>query len=134
MKESNALLLFDGVCNLCNGFVQFVLLRDPKGYFHFAPLQSDLGKETLRQANLPEEALSTVVLVEHGKVYTHSTVALRTVRHLSGLWPLLYVFVIVPRPIRDWVYNWVAQNRYRWFGKREACMMPRPEWKERFVA
>ena len=126
-------LLFDGVCNLCNGFVQFVLPRDPQGYYKFASLQSDYGQNLLRRAGLPTDEISTVVLCENGRFYTHSDVGLRVVRHLSGLWPLLYALVIVPKPLRNAVYNWIARNRYRWFGKRESCMVPTLAYKSRFV-
>lgn len=132
-KQHHPIIYFDGVCNLCNGAVQFALKRDTKGVFRFAALQSDAGQHILDRVGLPREALKTIVLVEGDTIYTHSTAALRAARHLSGLWPLLYAFIVVPRPIRDGVYNWIARNRYRWFGRTEACMMPRPEWKGRFL-
>ncbi len=127
------ILLFDGVCNLCNGFVQFVIKRDPKGKFLFAALQSEVGQALLQQANMPTEELSTVVLYENRKFYTHSSVPLLVVRKFGGAWPLLYGLVIVPKFIRDRIYNWIARNRYRWFGKRESCMIPTPELKSRFL-
>ena len=133
LPEGHGILLFDGVCNLCNGFVQFVIPRDPKGYYKFVSLQSETGKAILEQYGLSTDELSTVVLVENGKVYTHSGVALKIVKHLSGLWPLLQVFWIIPRFIRDAIYRWVARNRYKWFGKREACWMPTPELQSRFM-
>ena len=132
-NATHPIVYFDGVCNLCNGAVQFVLKRDKKGVFRFAALQSEEGQELLARIGLSGEALKTIVLVEDGTVYTHSTAALRLARRLSGLWPLLYVFILVPRPVRDGVYNWIARNRYRWFGRTESCMLPRPEWKERFL-
>ena len=128
-----ALVLFDGVCNLCQGSVQFILLRDPKGRFRFASLQSDEGRRRLAEHGLNAESLNSVVLIEDGKVFRRSTAALRIARHLSGAWPLAAVFWIVPRPLRDLVYDFVARNRYRWFGKTEACMVPRPEWRARFL-
>lgn len=127
------ILLFDGVCNLCNGFVQFVINRDPKGKFRFAALQSEIGQTLLKKANMPTEELSTVVLYENDKFYTHSSVPLRVVKKFGGAWPLLYGLVIVPKFIRDGIYNWIARNRYRWFGKRESCMIPTPELKSRFL-
>ncbi|MCB0641743.1 MAG: thiol-disulfide oxidoreductase DCC family protein [Phaeodactylibacter sp.] len=133
LPEGHGILLFDGVSNLCNGFVQFVIPRDPKGYYKFVSLQSETGKAILEQYGLSTDELSTVVLVENGKVYTHSGVALKIVKHLSGLWPLLQVFWIIPRFIRDAIYRWVARNRYKWFGKREACWMPTPELQSRFM-
>lgn len=138
MEKSNqarqpAILLFDGVCNLCNGFVQFVLLRDPTETFKFASLQSDFGRQKMAELGLNPEQLDTVIMVENGKAYTHSDVPLRVVRKMPGLWPLLSIFVIIPKFIRDPIYNWIARNRYRWFGKRKSCMLPRPEWKDRFL-
>ncbi len=127
------ILLFDGVCNLCNGSVQFVIRLDPKGKFRFAALQSEVGQKLLKQANMSTDELSTVVLYENGKFYTHSDVPLRVVRQFGGAWVLLYALVIVPKFVRNIIYNWIARNRYRWFGKRESCMIPTPELKSRFL-
>ncbi|HMO40400.1 MAG TPA: thiol-disulfide oxidoreductase DCC family protein [Saprospiraceae bacterium] len=127
------ILLFDGVCNLCNGFVQFVIRRDPHGKFLFAALQSEIGRQLLRQAQLPTDEISTVVLYDKGQFYTHSDVGLRVFRQMGGLWPVLYGLMIVPKFIRDRIYNWIARNRYRWFGQRETCMIPTPELKARFL-
>jgi predicted DCC family thiol-disulfide oxidoreductase YuxK len=126
-------VLFDGVCNLCNGSVQFILKHDPKGYFKFAALQSTAGAEILKYFNLSTTDFDTFVFVERGKPYLRSSAALRVARGLSGLWPLLYAFVIIPAPLRDLGYRWVARNRYRWFGKRDTCMIPSPELKARFL-
>lgn len=133
MKSATAIVLFDGVCNLCDQSVQFIIQRDPKQRYQFAPLQSDLAKELLQEHQLNPKDLERAVLIENGKAYTHSTASLRVVRHLSGAWPLLYVFILVPRFIRDAVYRWVARNRYRWFGKKEACAMPTAENRARFL-
>lgn len=127
------ILLFDGVCNLCNGFVQFVIKRDPEGIFRFASLQSEIGQTLLAQAQMPTKEISTVVLYEGGKFYTHSDVGLRVFRKMGGAWSLLYGLMIIPKFIRDGIYNWIARNRYRWFGKRESCMIPTPELKSRFL-
>jgi predicted DCC family thiol-disulfide oxidoreductase YuxK len=124
-------LLFDGVCTLCNGFVRFVIERDPAGRFRFAPLQSDAAGRLL--GNAPQPRPDSLVLVEDGRVFTRSTAALRVARGLRFPWPLAYVFVAVPRPLRDWVYDAVARNRYRWFGRREVCMVPPPELRSRFL-
>jgi predicted DCC family thiol-disulfide oxidoreductase YuxK len=132
-EAAQGLILFDGVCNLCNTSVQFILLRDKKGYFAFAPLQSAVGQAVMAHHKLPTEALESVLLLENGRLYTHSTAALRIARRLTGLWPILYVGVIIPKILRDGLYHWIARNRYRWFGKQEACIMPRPEWKNRFL-
>lgn len=126
-------LLFDGVCNLCNASVQWVLLHDRKGVFRFAALQSDTGQALLQKWGRPTEDFDSVVLADGDRLLIHSDVPLEIVRRIGGWWSLLYAFKIIPRPIRDGVYHWIARNRYRWFGKRESCMLSRPEWKERFV-
>ena len=121
-------ILFDGVCNLCNGIVRFVLARDPAGRFRFASLQSAAARRLLG-----DPPLETIVLVEGDAVFQKSAAALRIARKLRFPWPLLYTFMIVPRPIRDLIYEWVARNRYAWFGKRGSCMVPSPEVKNRFL-
>jgi predicted DCC family thiol-disulfide oxidoreductase YuxK len=133
MEDNKSLLLFDGVCNLCNSSVQFILLRDKKDRFRFASLQSDYGQNLLREHNLPTESFNSLVLVENDKIYQKSTAALRIARKLKGLWPLLFAFIIIPPFIRNFVYDIIAKNRYRWFGKKEECMLPRPEWKQKFL-
>lgn len=130
---NSPILLFDGVCNLCNASVQWVIRRDPQGIFRFAPLQSETGQSLLRQSGLSSEHFDTVVLVDGDRILTRSDAALEIARRLGGLWSLLAVFRWVPRPVRNAVYDWIARHRYRWFGKTEACMIPRPEWKKRFV-
>ncbi|MEM1320219.1 MAG: thiol-disulfide oxidoreductase DCC family protein [Bacteroidota bacterium] len=133
LNSGKSILLFDGVCNLCNSSVQFILLRDAKAQFHFAAIQSEVGQQLLKHFDLGKEELKSLVLIENGRAYLRSTAALRCARHLGSAWPLAYAFVIIPRPIRDAVYNWIASNRYRWFGRQESCMLPRPEWKGRFL-
>jgi predicted DCC family thiol-disulfide oxidoreductase YuxK len=127
------ILLFDGMCKLCNQSVQWLLLHDKKGLFHYASLQSDLGQKLLQEYGLDPECLDSAVLVEKDKVLLRSDVALAMVRHLGLPWSLAYAFKIIPRPIRDAVYNWVAHNRYRWFGRQDSCLLPRPEWEARFL-
>jgi len=127
------IILFDGVCNLCNSSVQFIIKRDKKNQFLFASLQSRTGQEYLRKFNLPADTFNSFLLVEDDHYYTRSTSALRIARSLSGGWPLLYAFMIVPRFIRDAVYNLIAKNRYKWFGKREACWVPTPDLKKKFL-
>ncbi len=127
------IILFDGVCNLCSGAVRFVIKRDKKNYFKFASLQSEAGKQILRENNLPEDASDSFLFVENKKVFDRSTAALTVVKHLKSLWPLLYGFIIIPRFIRDWIYNFIARNRYRWFGKMDECMLPTPELQARFL-
>lgn len=130
--DPGAVILFDGVCNLCNGAVTFIIDRDPDAHFRFAPLQSEVGRALLGDA-APSEALQSIVLLEGGERYTHSDAALRVARRLRGPWPLLYGLILLPRPLRDRLYTWVAENRYRWFGKRDACRLPTPELKGRFL-
>lgn len=137
-EEPQAVVLFDGVCNLCQGSVNFIIDRDPKSHFRFAPLQGQRAAALLvshgRKALAAGADPDSIVLLEGGKVYEHSTAALRIARRLSGLWPLLYyLFIWIPRPIRDVVYRFIARNRYRWFGKTEACRMPTPALKARFL-
>jgi len=132
-NNDHPILLFDGVCNLCNGFVQFVIKRDPEGQFRFAPLQSDFAKDLLKTHNIPSDHMDTVVLVENGKAYVRSDVALRMALKFGGLWPVFSVFRILPLFIRDTIYNFIAKNRYRWFGEEDQCMIPTPELKSRFL-
>jgi predicted DCC family thiol-disulfide oxidoreductase YuxK len=130
---SHALVLFDGVCNLCQGTVGFLLPRDRKGTLRFASLQSETGHRESLAHGLDASALDSVVLIEGGRAYTKSSAALRIARHLRGAWPLFTVLRIVPRFLRDPVYDWIARHRYRWFGKTESCLLPRPEWRDRFL-
>lgn len=130
--ESQALVFFDGVCNLCNGAVRFIIDRDPASQFRFASLQGEQARRLLADDRDSPE-LSTIVLIEDGKRYARSGAALRIARRLSGGWPLLYLFIAVPRPLRDVVYDWVARNRYRWFGRTDACHVPTPAERLRFV-
>jgi len=127
-------ILFDGVCNLCNATVQFVVARDPRGRFRFAALQSAAARQLLQRHDAAPADLGTVVLVDGEHRYTKSDAVLRVVRHLSGAWPVLSVLRLVPRPLRDAVYDWVARNRYDWFGRRRTCMVPTPELRTRFLA
>lgn len=127
------LLLFDGHCNLCNGAVQWVLSRDKQGIFSFASLQSKTGQHIQRTHQLDPSQLDSMVLVKDGKAYTQSNAALKTAASLGGSYKLANLFLIIPSFIRNSVYNFIARNRYRWYGKSEACWMPRPEWKERFL-
>jgi predicted DCC family thiol-disulfide oxidoreductase YuxK len=132
-NNGHALVLFDGVCNLCNGAVNFIIDHDPDGHFRFAPLQSDVAQEHLRGTPAAGTTLDTIVLVEDGTPYVRSTAALRIARRLTAPWPLLYLFIAIPRPLRDAVYTWIAHNRYDWFGKRDACRLPTPDLKARFL-
>jgi len=133
METNNPIILFDGVCNLCNGAVQFVIRNDKKKLFRFAALQSEAGIELSKKHKLPTDSMKTFILIENNQVYTRSTAALRVGKMLGGALALGYVFIIVPPVIRDGVYNWIAKNRYRWFGKKESCMIPTPDLRERFL-
>jgi len=127
------LVLFDGVCNLCNSGVQFIIKHDRKKQFRFASLQSEMGKRILAQNQLPSDKLDTFIFVDNNKIYTRSTAALRIARKLGGFWKLAYANIIIPRFIRDGIYNFISRNRYKWFGKQEECMVPTPDLRERFV-
>lgn len=128
------ILLFDGVCNLCNGSVQFIITRDVKKEFLFASLQSEKGQELLKKFNLPTQDFDSFVLIKNDKYYTKSTAALLVFSSFGGLWSLLKVLLIFPAFIRNLVYTLVAKNRYRWFGKQESCWLPTPELKSRFLS
>lgn len=126
-------LLFDGVCNLCNGAVQFVIKRNKAENIVFASLQSTVGKELLLENNLPADFLNSFVFLDDKKLYTKSSAALRVSKYLSGAWPVLQVFLLIPKFIRDSVYTIIAKNRYRWFGKMNNCWIPTRELKSRFL-
>jgi predicted DCC family thiol-disulfide oxidoreductase YuxK len=132
-KHEHLVILFDGVCNLCNGSVNFIIKRDRKNRFRFASMQSDEGEKIINHFGLSSISESTMILIEGSKVHTKSTAALLIAKNLSGLWPLLYIFSIIPKPIRDFAYGIVARNRYSWFGKRESCMIPTDELKRKFL-
>lgn len=117
-------ILFDGVCNLCSGWVQFVSKRDPNKKFNFSSLQSEYSAKRLKELNYQGTELSSIIYIKEGKVYSQSTAVLNIVSELSWGWPLLYVFIIVPKFIRDFVYDFVARNRYRWFGEKDVCEIP----------
>ena len=133
----DAVILFDGVCNLCNSSVNFVIDRDSAGRFKFSALQAPEAAPYLeicnRTGERAEDLLQSVVLIEDGKVYTKSAAALRIAKHLDGLWPMMYAFMIVPAFLRDFVYDWIARNRYKWFGERDSCRLPTPELRLRFL-
>lgn len=131
--NSKPIILFDGICNLCDGAVKFVIKHDPENQFLFASLQSEAGQRLLKQYKLPLENFNSFILIQDEKVYSKSTGALKVARQIKGVWSWLYIFIIIPAFIRDAVYAWIAQNRYKWFGKKEACMIPTPELKARFL-
>jgi len=128
------LLLFDGECNLCNGWVRFVIRQDRPGKFRFAPLQSAAGQALLAQHGLATPDLDTLVYFRKGTARTRSAAALHVARDLGGPWSLAYAFILVPRPLRDALYDLVARNRFRWFGRRANCVVPSPELRSRFLS
>ncbi|USK64015.1 thiol-disulfide oxidoreductase DCC family protein [Peribacillus frigoritolerans] len=129
----NPVILFDGECNFCDSSVQFIIKRDPQGLFHYASLQSEAGQELLKKYDVPAD-IDSMVLIEKDKAYYKSSAALRICRRLQGAWKLLYGFIIVPSFIRNFVYDFIAKNRYKWFGKKEeSCMLPSPSVRKRFL-
>jgi predicted DCC family thiol-disulfide oxidoreductase YuxK len=129
----NPVILFDGECNFCDSSVQFIIKNDPKGLFHFASLQSEAGQELLKKYKVPED-VDSMILIEKDKAYYKSTAALRISRHLKGAWKLASGFTIIPSPIRNAAYDFIARNRYKWFGKKaESCMLPSPSVRKRFL-
>ena len=126
-------ILFDGICNFCNGAVNFTIKRDKHQVIKFAALQTGVGKALLQQFGLPENYTSSFIFIEKGKLYNRSTAALKVCRYLTGLWPLCYGLIIVPAFIRNAVYDLIAKNRYKWFGRKDSCMIPTPDLKARFI-
>lgn len=126
-----SIILFDGVCNMCNSIVKFIIKRDRHGEFNFASLQSERGLQILKEHH--GKQVDSVVLLRNGQLYYFSDAALHIARKLDRGWKLFYIFIIIPRPIRDRVYHYVAKNRYKWFGKKEECMIPTKEMRKRFL-
>ena len=131
--QGSAVILYDGVCNLCNAAVRFVVARDQKDYFRFAPLQSDAGRTLAAEYNLTTD-LSTFFLIEGGKAYERSLAWLEIMRRLGRPWSAFYFLKVVPESIRDWVYDLIRRNRYRWFGRQDSCPVPKAEWRWKFLA
>jgi predicted DCC family thiol-disulfide oxidoreductase YuxK len=133
MEQPNRLVLFDGVCNFCNFWIQFALKRDKHGKLMFGSLQGETAQHLLPQYNIEPAVLTSVIFLEDGIAYRESTAALKVCRHLDGGWKLFYVLIIIPAFIRDGIYKWIGNNRYKWFGKQESCMLPTPAQRKRFV-
>lgn len=133
MKTEKKIILFDGVCNLCNSSVTFVIQRDKKDLFRFAALQEPAGQLLIEKHQIDISKTDSIILIDGDKAYVKSTAALKVARHLGGAYPLLYGFMIVPNFIRNWVYDYVAKNRYKWYGKKDSCMIPTPELKSKFL-
>lgn len=136
MREDNSshpIILFDGVCNLCNGFVQFVITRDKRDVFRFGSLQSSKAQELLKRVEPDSNGFTTIILLEGEKISTESDAVLRIAQGLGGAWKLFYVFIFVPKTFRDGLYRIVSRMRYRVFGKRESCMVPTPDLINKFI-
>jgi predicted DCC family thiol-disulfide oxidoreductase YuxK len=133
VNEVPNLILFDGVCNLCSASVQFVIRHDSAAKFRFAAIQSEIGREIFQRHGLDPANLQTFVFITDGRIFLRSDAAIEVVARFGGAWKLLRVFSLVPRSVRDAIYSFIAQNRYRWFGRQEVCMTPTPEIKERFL-
>jgi len=135
IPKNKQLILFDGVCNLCNSSVLFVIKRDKNNRFLFAPLQSDVGAAIITEFEIDTTKTDSILLFnpEKNKVYEKSSAALRIAKHLDFPTHLLSLFFIIPTFIRNWVYDFIAKNRYKWYGKKEACMIPTPELKAKFL-
>ncbi len=131
--KQSEIILFDGVCNLCSGSVQFIIQRDPSARYKFASLQSAFGQAFLQEQRLSTADFHSLIVIEQDRYLQRSDAALEIARHLSGLWPIFYAFKIFPRFLRDPVYNWISRNRYTWFGKKESCWLPTPDLKSRFL-
>tara|TARA_B110000240_G_scaffold186415_1_gene223037 strand:- start:497 stop:907 length:411 start_codon:yes stop_codon:yes gene_type:complete len=127
------LVLFDGFCNLCNSSVQYVIKHDRHNKFKFASLQSDAAKEILLQFNENNSDLNSIILIDNNKIFKKSLAVLRLLKILGGVYTLLYIFIIIPKPLRDWVYDYIAKNRYKWYGKKDSCMIPTKELKNKFI-
>ncbi|MFJ5762247.1 thiol-disulfide oxidoreductase DCC family protein [Neobacillus sp. NPDC093182] len=127
-----AIILFDGICNLCNSAVQFIIKRDPKGYFKFASLQSNTGQRLIKQYGVSRH-IDSLIVIEKQKVYIKSSAALRICRKLDGFWKYLTILRVLPPFFRNFLYDMVAKNRYHWFGKRDSCMLPTAEIRKRFL-
>jgi predicted DCC family thiol-disulfide oxidoreductase YuxK len=132
--SNKQILFFDGFCNLCTGSVQFIIKRDKKNKLQFASLQSEAGQQMLQKFGLPTQELNSLIFVDDNIIYQKSTGALRIAKYLSGAWPLAYGLTIIPAFIRNAVYNWVAKNRYKWFGKKNECWLPTPELNKKFIS
>lgn len=127
----SAVILFDGVCNFCHSSVNFIIRHDYQDYFKFAPLQSQHGRQSIKKYNLQET--DSIVLIENGKAFVYSTAVLKIAKNLGGVWSVFYIFIIVPRFVRDFFYKLFARYRYKLFGKKEKCLMPTPEIRQKFL-
>lgn len=133
LENPNGIVLFDGVCNFCNSSINTIIKLDKKKYFRFAPLQSEVGQWLMNKHGLDPAKFDSVILVDDNKAYYYSGAILNIARKMRGIYSLAYVFMIIPPFIRNGIYKWIAKNRYKWFGKKDACMVPTPDIRSRFV-
>lgn len=133
MSASSPILLFDGVCNLCNGFVKFIIKNDKKGVFRFAALQSPAGEKLIQQHNIQTGGLDSLILLKDNKYFIKSEAVFEIIKYLSSGWKLLFIFNIFPKKFRDFIYDQIASKRYKVLGKRESCMIPTKETMQRFI-
>lgn len=131
--ELKKIILFDGVCNLCNNSVVFIIKRDKKDIFRFAAIQSTEGEKLIEKHGIDTSKTDSIILMEGDSYSVKSTAALKIAKHLKGAYPLLYIFIILPAFFRNWVYDIIAKNRYKWFGKKDICMIPTPELRSKFL-
>ncbi|MFC5045677.1 thiol-disulfide oxidoreductase DCC family protein [Aquimarina hainanensis] len=134
IPNDKKIILFDGVCNLCNNAVNFIIKHDKNDMFRYASLQSDIGIQLAKERNIDATKLDSILLIDPGVAYYHkSSAALHIAKHLSGAYPLIYAGIILPKFFRDWMYDLIAKNRYKWFGKKNSCMIPTPQLKALFI-
>ena len=134
MEDHKKIILFDGICNLCNSAVQYIIKRDKNDEFRFATLQGEIGQQLINERTIDTSKLDSIILIEPGiAYYSKSTAALKISQSFGGFWKMAYVLKLIPRQLRDIVYDWVARNRYGWYGKKEKCMVPTPELKAKFL-
>lgn len=131
--EHNLILLFDGYCNLCHSSVQFVIKHEKKQTIKFASLQSEIGKQLLSQYSINPNKIDSLVFIENGKCYIKSTAALKLSKYLKGIYSLGIVFIVIPTFIRNYIYDYVAKNRYKWFGKKNSCLILDKDLQQRFL-
>lgn len=129
---SKGIVLFDGLCNFCDSSVQFIMKRDHNAHFQFASIQSEIGQQLLKEHGLTE--VDSIVVINNENAFTKSNAAIEIAKYFKGLWKILVVVKVVPKPFRDMVYDWIARNRYKWFGQKDACRIPTPEERKRFLS
>ena len=134
MSQPKSIIFFDGVCNLCNASIDFVIQRDKEDHFLVGALQDDFSKKILSKFKVKEDYLDSIILLEKGEIFYKSTAALKIARNLSGLWPALYPLIFLPKTLRDPIYNWIGKNRYKWFGKKNTCRLPSPAEQAKFLS